>query len=222
MLKFLKGEILEEIKEMYTKDSPYLAGHRWEEHILPVIAEAQNICKLLGEEYTIEIELGCALHDIGLAFDRKQHHRIGASMARMYLDMKYQDEVDKSLVIEMILHHRASNELIRFCSKPIQIVNMADRGFTISDTTIIIDNIVRRSYIYATETLGLSHKEAASHVIRHMSEKYGITGYAYQNPLISEVFEKKNGEKFGLTILKELLSGAILRRIEKIHQEMEI
>lgn len=225
MLKFLKGEILEEIKDMYSKDSPFLAGHRWEEHILPVIAEAQNICKILGEEYTIEIELGCALHDIGLRYHRNLHHEIGATMASAFISVyKLLGQfggVDKDLVVNMVKHHRASNELIQYCDRQIQIVNMADRGFTSVDDDTLLDTIIRRSFIYATKSLELSLDDAVSHVVRHIDAKYGLAGYAYQNPLINEVLEKRNGDCLNLKVSIELLSGKIYQRIEKIYNELD-
>lgn len=188
-VKFLNDNQLRKLSAYYDDTNENFYDHGMS-HVLGVRQIAEDICRHINVPYTIEIELGALLHDVGLIEGRKKHHIAGANMVEGIIKA-LNVECDIELVKTMVHEHRTSNKNINAFPIDVKIVNLADRGISF-DMDENIRKIAKRSYIYTS----LIHPECSVDEIIDLSthytmNKYGDGGYIYKNQFLNEVYGKE-------------------------------
>ena len=164
LVQYIENEIF----PLYNKNEE---GHGIN-HIKTVIKRSLKLAK----DYDADLDMVYTIasyHDLGHYIDRKIHEIISAKMF-MQDEKIRQWFTDEQIIIikEAIEDHRASSD-----HEPRtiygKIISTADR------TIIDIDNIIKRTYSYGKRNyINLSEEQQIERVYTHLTEKYGVNGYA--------------------------------------------
>lgn len=83
------------------------------EHFAPMVKHSKKLCGTLGGDIEI-VMLAAWLHDIGsIIYDRKNHHKTSAIIAKKFLENNDYNKEKTKLVLKCILHHRQSTNFHR-------------------------------------------------------------------------------------------------------------
>ena len=176
MIKYMRTEVLAHLmEEVYPNYYLNDEGHNLN-HIAYVLRRSIHFAKQAMEEYpNINMELVEVIaiyHDAGHHIDRKNHEKVSAEMLRKDEQLKEfftDDEIE--LMAEAVEDHRASadHEARSIYGK---IVSTADRSNS-------VESSLERTYIYRRKNNpNISDDEIFEGSYQHLTEKYGISGYA--------------------------------------------
>ncbi|MGL5312445.1 MAG: hypothetical protein ACRC92_04255 [Peptostreptococcaceae bacterium] len=164
--------------------------------------------KIYREYITPKVAIIIAFHDIGNLVDRKEHHNIGAELARECLtSLLSEDDVDD--ICLAIQEHRASfkGEHSNWFS---EMIATCDRGEPDD-----ISDIVVRSYKYARDKQNQDHVGGMEHALLHVKEKYGRNGYmkipnmykAFYGDKVEAMYNEVEALSFNL--VRNIIEGGI-------------
>lgn len=174
-------------------------------HIKTVIERSLK----LAEDYDVDSDMVytiAAYHDLGHYIDRKTHEIISA---QMFMEDKiihtFFTEEQINIIKEAIEDHRASlgHEPRSIYGK---IISAADR------TIIDIDDTIKRTYSYGKKNFpDLSEEQQIERIYQHLTDKYGMDGYA-------KVFLKDAEFETALQNLRDALSrkDAFIQRVRRV------
>lgn len=190
---FLNKWTINEIAKLYNQNiNKAFAGHAWNDHIVKVIKNAQELCRMYNVNYTIEIEIGAALHDIGLKYGRENHEINGMIEAQKLFDKGIFNEYNLSnedidFIKNIIRYHRASSDFSNIPNvSAFYIVNLADKDLHNKSAYEIFLNAFKRTYKSAYFRQP-TREERLVDVRNHLTNKYGLNGYLYNNPYIKKL-----------------------------------
>lgn len=172
---------IEKIVEQYKE----FDGAHDDEHARMVIKNSEFISKRLIEDEGISLDMNmvkviAAMHDLGLAYDRKTHHIKSGEIVRSTEELKeHFSEYQIELIAKAVEEHRASykGEYTSIYSK---IVSDADR---MND----IYTMISRTYKWNRKHFpDHNDEEIYNEVISHLQDKYGDQGYARFNTKYAE------------------------------------
>jgi len=161
-------------------------GAHDDEHARMVISNSEYIATNIMKDENIELDMNivrvvAAMHDLGLAYDRKTHHIKSGEIVRKEKELrKYFTEEQIEIIAKAVEEHRASykGEYTSIYSK---IVSDADR---IND----INTMISRSYKYNKKhNPEFSDEELYHAVTDHLRDKYGVKGYARFNTKYADI-----------------------------------
>jgi len=161
------------------------------EHIKHVVSDALDIMlwlsdngSPLGYDDIHMVLLACFCHDLFTLQDRENHHILGQ---KYFSDTQSDPLVAKLRTFDMITvgtaiyEHRASNQPYRFSSLVSEILASADRGAP------VLANIVKRI---------VGDRKLTIHMVNHISEKYGTSGYVQYPNLYIEYYGRNKIDLF--------------------------
>lgn len=160
-------------------------GAHDDEHARMVISNSEYIAINIMKDENIELDMDivrvvAAMHDLGLAYDRKTHHIKSGEIVRKEKELrKYFTEEQIEIIAKAVEEHRASynGEYTSIYSK---IVSDADR---MND----INTMIERTYKWNRKHYpDKNDKEIYDEVISHLQDKYGEKGYARFNTKYAE------------------------------------
>lgn len=193
---FIDKEMVNKIAKLYDpKKNNCFIGHQWNDHIVKVIRNCQMLCGKFNIPYTFEIEVGAALHDIGLLYGRKDHETEGVVMVGMlfndgFFKDYYITEDMVHLIEDIVRYHRAS--VFKKCSiddipkdPSIMVVNLADKNIINKTPREIFVNAYLRTFKvhFANGERANSLDKVLLETEEHIRNKYGKNGYLWLNPL---------------------------------------
>lgn len=178
-IDIMKQNLNKYIEEIITRYKNFDGAHD-EEHAKIVISNSEYIANCMIQEENIEINMDmvriiAAMHDLGLAYDRKTHHIKSGEIVRKEETLKefFNDE-QIEIIAKSVEEHRASYKG-EYTSIYSMIVSDADR---IND----IYTMINRSYKYNKKhNPEFSEEELYHAVTDHLRDKYGSEGYARFN-----------------------------------------
>lgn len=160
----------------------------WFDHVGAVIKQGLFLSKLANAESNPKVVKRCnrivviaaLLHDTACWLDRDRHHEVASRWVTDVLGDGnsltwyglLSDEVP--IIAQAILEHRASWKSPRMTLES-EIVAAADRG------KLEITELLRRSYLYGRFNLGYDQDQGLEHACKHIADKFGESGYAYEN-----------------------------------------
>ena len=160
-------------------------GAHDDEHARMVIKNseyiAQQLMKYENEELDMDLVIViAAMHDLGLAYDRKTHHIKSGEIVRKEKELRrFFTEEQIELIAKSVEEHRASykGEYTSIYSK---IVSDADR---MNDIYTMISRTYKWNRKHYPEH---NDEEIYDEVIIHLQDKYGENGYARFNTKYAE------------------------------------
>lgn len=173
--------IIERMVEQYKE----FDGAHDDEHARMVISNSEYIAKRIMEDEEISLDMNmvkviAAMHDLGLACDRKTHHIKSGEIVRCTEELKeHFSDYQIELIAKAVEEHRASykGEYTSIYSK---IVSDADR---MND----IHTMISRTYKWNRKHFpDYNDEEIYNEVISHLQDKYGEKGYARFNTKYAE------------------------------------
>lgn len=168
MLKetIIRKEIIDYIEEYIIPKYKYFDEAHREDHVEIVINQSLEIANDLYEIDSEMVYIIAAYHDLGIEFDRKQHHLISAQLLRNDKMIKtWYASDDINLMADAIEDHRASGNIPRTVYG--KIVSDADRVYD-------FDIIIKRCILYRKS---LSLERCFQDTRDHIIEKYSSKGY---------------------------------------------
>lgn len=205
----INNELKEYIeKNIFPEYSKNEEGHGIK-HINTVIERSFK----LARDYDVNMDMVYTIasyHDIGHHIDKDTHEKISAQI--MFLDnnlSKWFNENERIIIKEAIEDHRASSS---YEPRSIygKIISSADR------TIMNIDESIRRTYLYGKKhETSYNHEQLVERVYTHLSDKYGVGGYA-KCYIKDEEFEN------AISSLREALKDkeSFIKRVKAIVEEL--
>lgn len=158
--------------------------HDWE-HAIDVARAANSIANDFDVPLT-PLLLAAITHDAFSGIDRENHHLKAGEWVRLNLP----DTVHAGWTEEVALcceEHRAS-----FTGEYSSIIQeafaSADRGPLHLNS---IEDIISRSYLYATKKLGNKHSDAVKLVKKHLADKFAKDGYSRYPGIYISIYENE-------------------------------
>lgn len=175
------------VREHYLKND---LAHRLD-HAHQVMRDAVEIAHLVTAQHLIpKLIVAAYYHDIHRA-NAENHHILAYD--EVFSDKQFIIRVGGAETDEDIhdialacMEHRGSwdGEYSGILS---EIISAADRG---SPEKITLNDRMRRSYLYARDSLGMSHLSAQLHAGRHIKDKFGTNGNARYSQIYRTVYAK--------------------------------
>lgn len=118
------------------------------------------------------IKTAIYFHDLGLEFDRENHHVIGYGIVLKSEELKdYFNDKEIEDIAKAVLEHRASNR------EPVE--NLLSKIVADTDHSEVgIDRMIKRSISYNISKGLDGYEEIFNAVYSHLKEKYGNSGYS--------------------------------------------
>lgn len=174
-------------------------GHQFD-HILDV-AEAGVI---LAEKYELDKNLfllAALFHDLFAAFDRENHHTLGAEYARVTLPKWGVSAIDTEIVVGMCENHRSSKSSCVRLTTYERMFQLADRGLP-SEATC--RRHVQRA-VYYSDGLGLDRESGMLRAMNHLKDKFGSGGYVQASD-VSDFDVSKYYENLTLDDVRQIMA----------------
>lgn len=163
-------EYLEGLLEKYDK---FDEGHN-RQHIYNLMSFASELWKTyFKDEIDFRmIKTAIYFHDLGLEFDRENHHNVGYEIVLKSEELRNHFN-DKEIedIAKAVLEHRASN------SEPVE--NLLSKIVADTDHSEIgIKRMIRRSISYNLSKGLVKYEDIFNEVYSHLKKKYGELGYS--------------------------------------------
>ena len=175
------NQYIESLIERYTDFDP---AHNVD-HARAVIRNSEYIAENIMKDEGILLNMNmvrviAAMHDLGLAYDRKLHHLKSGEIVRQEQQLReYFNEYEIRIIAKAVEEHRASYRG-NYTSVYSKIVSDADRMNTANE---YIERTYNWSKLHYPE---LNDMELYEEVKSHLRHKYGEEGYARFNTKYAE------------------------------------
>ena len=168
----MKNTLIEDVTKLYEKSDK---AHNMD-HINVVLSKVDRIATLAklsaNEKYLLTIAAYC--HDIYATKDRINHHTLAGAWCEITLPDYGFSRQDTRIVASACSEHRASYVG--------EFSNIVSECLSICDRSIgKVEDMVARSIEYQLAHTRCMQRQARAFAIRHVKEKYGKGGYAYNN-----------------------------------------
>ena len=180
----MKQNLNKYIEEIITRYK-YFDGAHDEEHAKMVIENSKYIANCMIQEEGIQLDMNmvitiAAMHDLGLAYDRKTHHIKSGEIVRAEETLRqFFNEEQIELIAKSVEERRASYKG-EYTSVYSKIVSDADR---MND----INTMIARTYKWNRKHYpDKNDEEIYNEVINHLQDKFGEKGYARFNTKYAE------------------------------------
>lgn len=147
-------------------------------HVFDVCELGTHLCEKMGldDRTSLQVYLGCLLHDIGCKYDRKTHHLIGYGLTyellSRYCPGDFTPEETKDIALA-VLEHRSSNP-----NKP---SNLVSSLVSIADSGVpSFEKYVKRAIQFRMKD-DLSLSTMKENVKHHLLDKFGVQGYHWKS-----------------------------------------
>ena len=191
MVEFLKPDEVFLLQQMYLKND---LAHQWN-HIEEVLKASKIICERLSIPYDKIIELAICMHDLMKWNEDNEPHQIaGYKNVFLIWSESLLPTLDECTIEEVkhiaicVREHRAKGHEGKFTSPQASVVAASDAGILNTN----LEEVEKRIQISIQYSLakGKTPDKARKDAVRHLHEKYGKGGYAYNkfSTLYKEAF----------------------------------